>query len=135
MDNHTTNTVFKKYINPLNFNVIQRMIDQSGIDQYAKKLLTPRMIKLFIYAQLKNLESLGRISDHVKRKKKVQKQIGLNSISKSQLSQKLRNIPSDFFYTILHEIIQKLQHTLVPSLANGALGKIHLIDSSTRSEE
>ena len=71
MANDTTDTVFKKYINPLNFNVIQRMIDQSGIDQYAKKLLTPRMIKLFIYAQLKNLSSLGRISDHVKRKKKV----------------------------------------------------------------
>jgi len=133
MDNHTTNTVFKKYINPLNFNVIQRMIDQSGIDQYAKKLLTPRMIKLFIYAQLKNLSSLGRISDHVKRKKKVQKQIGLKSISKSQLSRKLRDIPSEFFYTILHEMIQKLHQTLGPSRAKRALGKIHLIDSSTLS--
>src|SRR5690625_2730198 len=112
MDNDTINTVFKKYINPLNFNVIQRMIDQSGMDKYAKKLFTPMMIKLFIYAQLKNLSSLGRISDHVKRRKKVQKQIGLKSISKSQLSRKLRDIPSDFFYTLLHQMIQELHQTL-----------------------
>ena len=36
MDNGTINTVCKKYINSLNFNVIQRMIDQSGMDKYAK---------------------------------------------------------------------------------------------------
>src|SRR5690625_7240334 len=62
IDNDTINTVFKRYINPLNFNVIQRMIDQSGMDKYAKKLLTPMMIRLFIYAQLKNLSSLDRKS-------------------------------------------------------------------------
>src|SRR5690625_1928419 len=133
MDNDTINTVFKKYINPLNFNVIQRMIDQSGMDKYAKKLLTPMMIRLFIYAQLKNLSSLGRISDHVKRRKKVQKQIGLKSISKSQLSRKLKDIPSDFFYTILQQTIQKLHQTLGSSRVNQALRKIHLIDSSTLS--
>src|SRR5690625_7799158 len=46
---------------------------------------------------------------------------------------KLRDIPSEFFYIILHEMIQKLHQTLGPSRAKRALGKIHLIDSSTLS--
>src|SRR5690625_921544 len=100
MDNDTIKTVFKKYIQPLNFNVIQQMIDLAGIDKYMKKLSTIMIIKLFIYAQLKDLSNLGRISDHVKRKKTVQRHIGLESISKSQLSRKIRDIPSDFFYAI-----------------------------------
>lgn len=133
MDNDTIKTVFKKYINPLDFKVIQEMIDHAGIDKYVKKLTTLIVIKLFIYAQLKGLPNLGRISEHVKRKKKVQRHTGLESISKSQLSRKLGDIPPDITYAILQQLIQKLHQTLGSSKASKALGKIHLIDSSTIS--
>src|SRR5690625_5408947 len=36
---------------------------------------------------------------------------------------KLRDIPSEFFYTILHEMIQKLHQTLGPSRAKRALDR------------
>src|SRR5699024_11473705 len=40
---------------------------------------------------------------------------------------------SEIFQVILHHLIQKLHQTLGPKGADKALGKIHLIDSSTLS--
>jgi len=68
MDNHTIKTVFNKYLIPLNFKVIEETIDEAGIDKYVKKLSSLMMLKLFIYAQLKKVSNLGRLSEHVKRK-------------------------------------------------------------------
>src|SRR5699024_3021518 len=96
MDNHTIKTVFKEYIHPLDSKVIQKMIDYAKIDKHVKKLDVLKFTNLFIYAQLQGLPSLGRISEKVKRKKSVQIQVDLESISKSQLSRKLGDIPSLF---------------------------------------
>jgi hypothetical protein len=133
MDNHTIKTVFKEYIHPLDSKVIQKMIDHAGIDKYVKKLDVLTFTRLFIYAQLKRLPNLRRVSENVSRKKTVQRQVGIESISKSQLSRKFGDIPSEIFQVILHHLIQKLHQTLGPKRADKALGKIHLIDSSTLS--
>ncbi|MFC3018567.1 DUF4372 domain-containing protein, partial [Virgibacillus litoralis] len=133
MDNNTIKTVFKEYIHPLDTKVIQKMIDHAQIDKYVKKLDVLTFTKLFIYSQLENVSTLGRISEKVKRKKNVQREIGLKSISKSQLSRKLGNIPSEIFQVLLHHLVQKLHQVLGPNRADKALGKIHLIDSSTIS--
>lgn len=88
MDNHTIKTVFKEYIHPLVSKVIQKMIDHAQIDKYVKKLDVLTFMNTFIYAQLKHLDNLQRISDTIKRKKTVQRLVGIESISKSQLSRK-----------------------------------------------
>ena len=131
MDNHTIKTVFKEYIHPLDSKVIQKMVDHAQIDKYVKKLDVHTFINTFIYAQLKQLDNLQRISDTVKRKKTVQRLVGIESISKSQLSRKNGDLPSEIFQVILHHLIQKLHHW--PIMADKALGKLHLIDSSTIS--
>jgi len=133
MDNHTIKTVFKEYIHPLDSKVIQKMIDHAEVDKYVKKLDVLKFTNLFIYAQLQGLPSLGRISEKVKRKKSVQRQVGLESISKSQLSRKLGDVPSEIFQVILQHLVQKLHVLIGPKKADKALGKIHLIDSSTIS--
>lgn len=133
MDNHTIKTVFKEYIHPLDSKVIQKMIDHSRIDRYVKKLDVLTFTRLFIFAQLKSLPNLRRVSETVSRKKMVQRQVGIESISKSQLSRKFGDIPSEIFQVILHHLIQKLHQTLGPKKVDKALGKIHLIDSSTLS--
>ncbi|WP_407272916.1 transposase [Radiobacillus sp. PE A8.2] len=109
------------------------MIDHAEIDKYVKKLDLLTFTRLFIHAQLKGLPSLRRVSENVKRKKMVQRQVGLESISKSQLSRKFGEIPSEIFQVIMHQLIQKLHLILGPKKAEKALGKIHLIDSSTLS--
>ncbi|GGB63912.1 IS4 family transposase ISDha2 [Lentibacillus populi] len=133
MDNNTIKHVFKEYIHPLDTKVIQKMIDHAQIDKYVKKLGVLTFIRTFIYAQLKELKSLGRISDNVKRKKMVQRLVGIKRISKSQLSRKLGEIPPEIFQVILHHLVQKLHQELGSKQADKALGKIHLIDSSTIS--
>ncbi|WP_077302809.1 IS4 family transposase [Virgibacillus pantothenticus] len=130
MDNHTIKTVFKEYIHPLDAKVIQKMIDVTGLDKYVKKLDTLTYIHLFIYAQLKKLNSLKEISNSLSRKKTVQRLVGLGSISKSQLSRKNREIPHEILDVTLRHLIQKVQHTLGSVKAEKALGKLHLIDSS-----
>src|SRR5690625_1515372 len=101
MDNHTIKTVFREYIHPLDSKVIQKMIDIAGLDKYVKKLDTLTFINLFIYAQLKKLDSLKGISNALTRKKTVQRLAGIGSISKSQLSRKNREIPHEIFEVIL----------------------------------
>ncbi|AUJ23848.1 IS4 family transposase [Virgibacillus dokdonensis] len=133
MDNHTIKMVFKEYIHPLDTKVIQKMIDMEGVDKYVKKLDTIAYIRLFIYAQLKKSENLAVISQSVSRKKTVQRLVGIDSISKSQLSRKNRQIPHEIPEAILRHLIQKVQYTLGPVKAGKALLQLHLIDSSTIS--
>ena len=133
MDNHTIKIVFKEYIHPLDTKVIQKMIDMEGLDKYVKKLDTLAFIRLFIYAQLKNLGNLAVISQSVLRKKTVQRLVGIDGISKSQLSRKNRQIPHEITEAILRHLIQKVQYALGPVKAEKALLELHLIDSSTIS--
>ncbi|WP_077298781.1 DUF4372 domain-containing protein [Virgibacillus pantothenticus] len=62
MDNYTIKMVFKEYIHPLDSKVIQKMIDYAGTDKYIKKLDVLTFVNTFIYAQLKGLDNLKRIS-------------------------------------------------------------------------
>ncbi|MDS0320933.1 IS4 family transposase [Mycobacterium tuberculosis] len=133
MDNHPRKTVFKEYIHPLDLKVVQKMIDHAKLDKYVKKLNSLSFLRLFLYAQLKGLSSLGRISDKVNRKKSLQRAAGLTSISKSQLSRRLRDLPPEIFQVILQHLVQKLHQEMGPWKAEKVLGKIHLIDSSTIS--
>lgn len=75
MDNHTIKTVFKEYIHPLDSKIIQKMIEHAQLDKYVKKLDVLTFMNTFIYAQLKQLDNLQRISDTIKRKKTVQRLI------------------------------------------------------------
>ncbi|WP_077303050.1 DUF4372 domain-containing protein [Virgibacillus pantothenticus] len=132
MDNHTIKTVFKEYIHPLDSKVIQKMINYAQIDKYVKKLDVLTFVNAFIYARLKQLDNLERISDTIERKKKtVQRLVGKESISKSQLSRKNGDILPEIFQDILHHLIQKLHHILGSKMADKAIGELHLIDSST----
>lgn len=72
MGNNNTKSVFKEYIHPLDLKVIQKMIDHENLDKYVKALCA-YFVKLFIYAQLMGLSSLGRTSEKVKRKKGMQR--------------------------------------------------------------
>ncbi|MGX9932043.1 DUF4372 domain-containing protein [Virgibacillus salarius] len=83
MDNHTIKTVFKEYIHPLDSKIIQKMIEHTQLDKYVKKLDVLTFMNTFIYAQLKQLDNLQRISDTIKRKKTVQRLIGIALVNLS----------------------------------------------------
>jgi Transposase DDE domain/Domain of unknown function (DUF4372) len=131
MDKNSTKTVFKKYLEPIEQRIFSKMASHLDIDKYVKKLNTLCFTKLFIYAQLHQIQSLEDISLEVKNNKSLQKELGLNSISASQLSRKLRSIPPCIFEAILNHLIQRVRQTFGVKDAHRILEKIHLIDSST----
>lgn len=133
MDKNNIKTVFKEYLHPLDGKIFTKMADQMKTDKYVKKLDSLTFTKLFIYAQLEKLPSLKRISQKVKRKKKLQKELGLKSISKSQLSRKLSALPSEIFQAVMHHLIGQIHREFGEKKGNDLVGKIHLIDSSTIS--
>jgi hypothetical protein len=131
MDKNSTKTVFKKYIDPIEERIFSKMVSHLELDKYVKKLSTLRFAKLFIFAQIQQFQSLQDISLEVKHNKGLQRELGLNSISASQLLRKLRNIPPCIFQAILNHLIQRVRQTFGVREANQILEKIHLIDSST----
>jgi hypothetical protein len=133
MDKHTINTVFKEYIHPIDEKVIQKMVDFMQLDHYTKKLYSLPFLKLSIYSQLTRLDSLRRISFKVKHKKRLQRILGLKSISKSQLSRKLSELPPALFQAIFHHLVQQIHQEFGEVKGNQVLEKVHLIDSSTIS--
>lgn len=133
MDKHNIETVFKEYLHPLDGKILTKMADELKLDSYTKKLDCLTFAKLFIYAQLKELSSLGKISFKVKHKKKLQKALGLKSISKSQLSRKLSDLPHEIFKAVFHHLVQKIHQEFGKTEGSNLLGKIYLIDSSTIS--
>ncbi|WP_299095771.1 IS4 family transposase [uncultured Metabacillus sp.] len=133
MDKNNRKTTFCEYLYALDSRVISKMIETLKTDRYVKKLDSLKFLKLFIYAQLKQIESLTDISLDLKTNKKLQKEIGLKSISTATLSRKLGSISPDLFKAIFHHLVQKLHRHFGVKKSNEALGKIHLIDSSTIS--
>lgn len=104
-----------------------------NLDKDTKKLDSLTFTKLFIYAQLKQLDSLKKISFKVKHKKRLQRELGLKRISSSQLSRKLSDLPPEIFKAVLHHLVQQIHREFGEVKGNHLLGKIHLIDSSTIS--
>lgn len=133
MDKNTIKKVFKEYIQPLEGTILSKMVDIMKTDKYVKKLDTFSFTKLFIYAQLKQIPSLTKLSFKVSHKKKLQRMIGLDNISKSQLSRKLGDVPPDIFQAILHHLIQKIHQEFGMEKGSEMLENIHLVDSTTIS--
>ncbi|MED4229177.1 DUF4372 domain-containing protein [Neobacillus cucumis] len=93
MDKNNTKTVFNKYLHPMDEGVLNKMAEQMELDKYVKKLKIIPFVKLCTYAHLKQISSLTDISLELNTTPKLQKEIGLKSISKSQLSRKLSESP------------------------------------------
>ena len=76
-------------------------MNESKQDYYTKKLTTEAYIKLLLFAQLHEFESLEEMSDALL-DEDLQKTLGFESISTSQISRKNREIRSSYsFQSIL----------------------------------
>lgn len=131
MDKNNTKKVFKEFLNPLDAPILAKMAENLKLDKYVKKLDTLAFIKLFIYAELAEIENLTEISLEVNHSSQLQEALQLQSISTSQLSRKLRQIPPTFLDAVLRHLIQKVRQLFGFRKGNQLLEKLHIIDSST----
>jgi hypothetical protein len=133
MDKDTTKLALTEYLKPLNHKFLSDHIQKHGLDRYVKKLDSIRITKLFVFAQLNQIHSYTDLSSHVRQKRKLQRIVGLPSISTSQLSRKWRDLDSSFMAEVFHHMVQRVITEFGIVKSNKKLGVLNLIDASTIS--
>lgn len=108
MDKNTRLSSFGKWVAPINMKLFDEQVKKDGLDKYKKKLSTSSFTKLFLYAHLKQVESLHALNAELA-DENLQKELGIKSISVSQLSRKNRAIDSSLFSIVFLELVRQIQ--------------------------
>ena len=130
MDKFTRKTSFEQWLSPLNFKLFDEQVENFQLNRYTKKLYMASFMKLLLYAQLHETESLRALSDAVF-SDDLQKATGLNSISFSQLGRRLNQIPTEFFQTLFLDLVAQLHQDTHFSTRRKTTTPLKIIDSST----
>lgn len=102
------------------------------VDKYAKKLYAHQLIELIAKALLGQHRGLRDISNSIN-DDQISEAIGLKSISASQISRKLRDLPTTLLQVLFNDVkIQAAKEMGFNTVSQG-LGRLHLIYSSTIS--
>ncbi len=127
MDKNTLKTSFGKWITPINTKILFEQVKESKQDYYTKKLTTDSYIKLMLLAQLQGFESLEAMSDALI-DDGLQKVLGFESISKSQLSRKNNEVNPGILSRLFLELVYQIKGI---HFKNGKYMPLKIIDSST----
>jgi len=134
MDKNTIKSTISELLKLIDEQTFLKLSPLINLDKYTKKLTTYKFFQLMVIAQLYDTDSLTRISKQTKDKKEIQKQVGFHSISTSQLSRKLSQIPPKLFEKVFRHLAMKVQSQLTcqsPFVRD--ITRLHVIDSSTMS--
>jgi len=132
MNNNTTESTLGKVLNQLPVKYFRELISKFRIDKYVKKMFTLKLLWIFIFAQITQAESLTKLSNTIKNNVELQKILGLQSISVSQLSRRLSAISSNCWETMFNQTVAYLLQKTgcqLNKLSNS--DRIHIIDAST----
>src|SRR5699024_8559455 len=115
------------WLSPINFEILDNQVELLNQDSYTKKLTTEAYFKLMLFAQLHETESLHAMSDALL-DDDLQKALGLESISASQLSRKNNEIDSSIFANLFVDLVSQIQSFHVKKNVKNPL---KIIDSTT----
>jgi hypothetical protein len=133
MDKDITETTFNQLLVSINFNLFSKIVNELELDKYTKKLTTKRLFQILLYGQLESVSSLDSLSIDVSNKSALKKEINLDSISTSQLSRRLRDIPPVIFEKIFNQIMLEALAKRGANFYRNYLGQLNIIDASTIS--
>ncbi|WP_257348638.1 IS4 family transposase, partial [Pseudalkalibacillus decolorationis] len=127
MDKITPKTSFGQWFSPINLQLFEENVKTMKLDHYTKKLTTDSFLKLLLFAQLHETESLHALSDCLF---DDQLQIGTNldSIRVSQLSRRLNTINPEIFQRLYLDLVVQIQRKTNHAKITMPL---KIIDSST----
>ena len=127
IDKITRKTSFGQWFSPINLQLFEEQVKTLKLDYYTKKLTTESFLKLLLFAQLEEIESLHALGDSLF-DDELQKEIDLESISISQLSRRLNRLNPDLlqqlFLDLVAQIHAKTHYTKL-------IMPLKIIDSST----
>ncbi len=127
MDKNTLISSFGKWVSPINLQKLTKQVEELKLDSYTKKLSTEAYIKLLLFAQLNETESLRAISDALL-DDDLQSELGFESISASQLSRKNNEMDPLILSNIFLDLTRKIRFFHDQNKTRVAL---KIIDSST----
>lgn len=127
MDKNTLKSSFGKWVSPINTKKLSEYVEERKQDYYTKKLTTEAYIKLMLLAQLQGFESLEDMSDALI-DDGLQKALGFESISKSQLSRKNNEVNPVILSRLFLELVHQIKGV---HFKNGKYMPLKIIDSST----
>lgn len=107
MDKITRKTSFGQWFSPINLQFFEENMKTMKLDYYTKKLTTESFLKLLLFAQLQEIESLHALTDCLF-DEQLQKEIDLDSISISQLSRRLNGINPNFFQQLFLDLVTQI---------------------------
>jgi hypothetical protein len=129
-DNCSTRSTFNQLYEPIDRSAFLQEIREMKTDKYTKKLYSDRLFALLASAQMEQCKSLVEISNQLQ-DEDFSKAIGLSSISASQISRKLRTVPTSVLKSMLNRVVQKAISKIGANRVRQGLGRIYLIDSTT----
>src|SRR5690625_1615290 len=127
MDKNRLKTSFCKWISPINFKNLYEQVQLLNQDYYTKKLTTEAYLKLMLFSQLHETESLHAMSDALL-DDDLQKALGIESISASQLSRKNNEINPSILANLFLDLVTQIQGFHVEKKTESQL---KIIDSTT----
>ncbi|KYC92887.1 MULTISPECIES: IS4 family transposase [Bacillales] len=130
MDKFTRKTSFEQWFSPLNLILMEELVKTHQLNYYTKKLYMASFMKLLLYAQLHETESLRALSDAVF-SDDLQRATGVESISFSQLGRRINTIPTDFFQTIFLDLVAQIHQKTDFQKRRKITTPLKIIDSST----
>lgn len=130
MDNHSipNDNVFRKILSLLPFEKFSSAFLDTGV----KKLTTVNLLRICIAMQLGNWSSYAETEERIRSMKNSEELFGLKSISGSQLSRRINNLPSIYAQGLFLAAVSNLKKlTQHQSKGVSSLGPLHIVDSSS----
>jgi hypothetical protein len=131
MDKDTLLSSFGKWVAPLNAKLISEWTKETGEDKYVKKLHSLAFLLIFIDAQLNQRKALRDIVTEIENNEAFQKELGITSISTSQLSRKNNKLSPELLQKMFADLVTQVSRSSLP--ATGRIGTVKLLDSTTMS--
>lgn len=131
MDNLKTNSTICQCLSFIPFEKLPAL-EIHRLDVGMKKLLTIPLCKAFIAAQLRDWKSYDEMEEGLRADKVLRQELGIHSISGSQLSRRIGQLPTEFLQKLFLLTVAEVQ-----KLCKGfrgvtdSIGKLNLIDSSS----
>ena len=130
MDKFTRKTSFEQWFSPISSTKLEELIEIYQLNYYTKKLHMASFLKLLLFAQLNETESLRAVSDTLF-SDDLQKATDLESISFSQLGRRLNQVPTYVFQQIFLDLVAQIHEKTHFEQRRKITTPLKIIDSST----
>jgi IS4 transposase len=130
MDKFTRKTSFEQWFSSISTPLFEEQVKIHQLDYYTKKLHMASFMRLLLYAQLHETESLRALSDCVF-SEELQNVTNLDSISFSQLGRRVNQVPTEFFQHIFLDLVGQIHTKTDFQTRRKTTTPLKILDSST----